>query len=138
MKRIVIAAALIAMFANPAEARRHHRIKYSGATEAQIVEHPQGCPHSAYCGCGVALRIFGKHVRELWLARAWFRFPSASPGPGMVAVRGHHVFAILENRGDGNVLAYDPNSGGRQTRIHVRSLAGFRVVNPKGGRYAYN
>jgi hypothetical protein len=28
------------------------------------------------------------------------------------------------------VLAYDPNSGRHQTRLHVRSLAGYSVRNP--------
>ena len=28
---------------------------------------------------------------------------------------------------------YDANSGGRRTRLHVRSLTGFAVVNPHGG-----
>ena len=32
----------------------------------------------------------------------------------------------------GKVLAYDANSGGHKTRLHVRSLAGFVVVDPNG------
>jgi hypothetical protein len=51
----------------------------------------------------------------------------------MVAVRRGHVFAIIENKGNGKVVAYDPNSGHHGTRIHVRSLSGFKVVNPRGG-----
>jgi hypothetical protein len=54
----------------------------------------------------------------------------------MAAWRWGHVFAIEEVLGDGRVLAYDPNSGGHRTRIHVVSLRGFHVVNPHGGRYA--
>jgi hypothetical protein len=107
----------------------------SGA--GRTVAHPQGCPSTSFCGCGVALYVFGHQVRSLWLAANWLSFPSASPAPGMVAVRRGHVFAILANRGRGSVLAYDPNSGRHRTRIHVRSLAGFKVVNPHGGkRYA--
>jgi hypothetical protein len=34
--------------------------------------------------------------------------------------------------GGGRVLAYDANSGRRLTRLHVRSLAGFVVVDPHG------
>lgn len=100
--------------------------------EAQLLPHPSGCPSRAFCGCGAALEVFGKHVRELWLARAWFKFPSAPPAPGMVAVRRHHVFVIREVRAPGLVLAYDANSGGHRTRLHLRSLAGYRVVNPRG------
>jgi hypothetical protein len=103
---------------------------------SQIVSHPPGCPRRAFCGCGAALEVFGKHVRSLWLARNWFRFPRTSPAPGMVAVRRNHVFVIREVRGPGLVLAYDANSGGRKTRLHVRSLKGFVVVNPHARRFA--
>jgi hypothetical protein len=51
----------------------------------------------------------------------------------MVAVRSHHVFAIVAVHEGGMVTAFDPNSGGHRTRIHLRSLAGFRVVNPRAG-----
>ena len=104
--------------------------------QPQIVAHPAGCPARAFCGCGASIEVFGKNIRELWLAANWFRFPRAEPAPGMVAVRKHHVFVIREVRGPGEVLAYDANSGGRKTRIHLRSLAGYTVVNPRGSRYA--
>jgi len=54
----------------------------------------------------------------------------------MVAVRRHHVFVIREVRSPGVVLAYDANSGGRKTRLHMRSLSGYVVVNPHGSRHA--
>lgn len=109
---------------------------YSGHAEPQLLPHPSGCPARAFCGCGASVEVFGHSVRELWLASNWFRFPRAAPAPGMVAVRRHHVFVIREVRDDNMVLAYDANSGGRQTRIHLRSLAGYTVVNPRGSRYA--
>lgn len=102
----------------------------------RIVPNPEGCPRVSFCGCGTALHIFGKNVRAAWLAAWWFRFPSATPGPGKVAVRRHHVFAILRDLGRGRVLAYDPNSGGHKTRIHVRSLRGYSVRDPGGKRIA--
>lgn len=74
---------------------------------AKILPHPQGCPARAFCGCG-------------------------APAPGMVAARRGHVFVIKEVLGNGQVLAFDANSGKRLTRLHVRSLAGFTVVNPYG------
>jgi len=98
----------------------------------RILPHPAGCPHRAFCGCGAAVEVFGKPVRSLWLASNWLRFPRATPAPGMVAARRGHVFVIREVLGGGRVLAYDANSGGRKTRLHVRSLAGFVVVNPNG------
>lgn len=107
--------------------------------ETKIVAHPAGCPRRAFCGCGVSLHVFGKAVAAggLAIAAEWLRFPRAEPAPGMVAARRGHVFAILETRGNGRVLAYDPNSGRHMTRIHIRSLRGYVVVNPRGGaRYA--
>ncbi len=103
------------------------------AVEARIVDHPEGCPRTAFCGCGVALKVFGKPIRELWPAASWFRFKAAEAAAGMVAVRRHHVFFIVEVISHGRVLAYDPNSGGHKTRIHLRSLAGYKVVDPRSG-----
>lgn len=96
---------------------------------------PAGCPH-AFCGCEVSLHIFGCIIPPLNLAINWGRFPPAQPAPGMVAYRSGHVFAIEAVNNDGTVVAYDPNSGGHQTRIHTVSLRGFRVVNPHGVRLA--
>jgi hypothetical protein len=124
MLRFAFAAtlALCALaFADDAEARR----------TATIVSHPPGCPARAFCGCGAAVRVFGRPIRELWLAANWFRFPRASPGPGMVAVRRHHVFVLEQQLGGSTWLAYDANSGGHATRIHARSIAGYAIVNPR-------
>lgn len=101
-----------------------------------IVSHPSGCPYRAFCGCGTAVHLLGAPVRSLWLASNWSRFPRTAPAPGMAAYRNHHVFAIERVLGNGMVVAYDPNSGGHATRIHVRSLRGYTVVNPHGARYA--
>lgn len=110
----------------------HQRPRQAREQVAQtIVAHPAGCPARLFCGCGVAVRLLGSPVRSLWLARAWFKFPRAEPAPGMAAVRRGHVFAIEQVLGNGKVLAYDPNSGRHLTRIHVRSLSGYTVVNPR-------
>lgn len=103
---------------------------------AQIVAHPAGCPRTRFCGCGVSVRVFGRPVRDLYLAANWRRFPSAHAAAGMVAWRHGHVFYIEQSYGDGTVLAYDPNSGRHLTRVHRRSLAGYRVVDPRGQRVA--
>lgn len=108
----------------------------SSVAEAREVGHPRGCPARAFCGCGAAVRVFGKPVRDLWLARNWFRFPRATPAAGMVAVRRHHVFVLEQHISGSTWLAYDANSGGRRTRIHPRSIAGFAIVNPHGSRLA--
>lgn len=98
-----------------------------------VVAHPGGCPARAFCGCGASVRVFGHPVRELYLSSNWLiRFPRAAPGPGMVAARRGHVF-VLERHVSGDIwLAYDANSGGHQTRVHERSVAGFAIVNPHG------
>lgn len=128
--RITLLAIMAALVLTaPAEAR-------PGVPEAQILPHPAGCPRRAFCGCGAALERFGHHVRGLWLARNWLRFPRVPRGseaPGHAAARRGHVFIIKAVLGNGLVMAYDANSGGRRTRLHVRSLAGFTVVDPSGG-----
>ncbi|WP_448043074.1 hypothetical protein [Bradyrhizobium liaoningense] len=96
---------------------------------------PAGCP-SSFCGCGAALRVFGRIVPELNLASNWLRFPRTSPAPGMVAARRGHVFVLEQHLGGDVWMAYDANSGGRTTRIHARSLRGYTIVNPRGGSVA--
>jgi hypothetical protein len=109
-----------------------HTRALSYAHNAQIVSHPSGCPRSAFCGCGAAVRVFGKPIRTLFLAANWFKFPRTSPTPGAVAVRNHHVM-VLEAKGEhGGWIVYDANSGHGRTQIHERSLAGYVVVNPHG------
>lgn len=102
------------------------------AVSAAIVAHPPGCPSRAFCGCGAAVRVFGAPIRSLWLAANWFKFPRAAPAPGMVAVRRGHVFVLERHLWGSTWLAYDANSGRRQTRIHPRSIAGYAIVNPHG------
>ncbi|MET4385101.1 hypothetical protein ABIB73_000836 [Bradyrhizobium sp. F1.4.3] len=92
---------------------------------------PAGCP-SSFCGCGAALRVFGRIVPELNLAANWLRFPRTSPAPGMVAARRGHVFVLEQHLGGDTWMAYDANSGGHATRMHARSLRGYTVVNPRG------
>ncbi len=90
---------------------------------------PAGCPRS-FCGCGAAIRVFGRIVPELNLAANWLRFPRSSPAPGMVAARRGHVFVLERHIGGDLWMAYDANSGGHTTRIHARSLKGYTIVNP--------
>nr|WP_247774092.1 hypothetical protein [Bradyrhizobium sp. 192] len=103
----------------------------SDMSETRIVGgRPAGCPRS-FCGCGAAIRVFGRIVSELNLAANWLRFPRSAPAPGMVAARRGHVF-VLERHVAGDVwMAYDANSGGHATRIHARSLKGYIIVNPR-------
>ena len=100
--------------------------------QAEIVSHPAGCPKRAFCGCGASVEIFGRPVRDLFLARNWFKFPRAEPAPGTVAVRRGHVFVLRQHVQGDTWLVYDANSGGRKTRVHHRSIAGLTIVNPHG------
>lgn len=110
----------------------------SGSANAEVLPHPKGCPTYKFCGCGVALRVFGRAIRQGTYAVAgyWLRFPRTSPAPGMVAANSRHVFYIESVFPDGTVMAYDPNSGGHLTRRHRVSLSGYRVVNPHANRYS--
>lgn len=123
LKLCIATAAFLACFLQPGEARERSR-------DTQIVAHPSGCPRTAFCGCGVAVKVFGKPVRELFLAANWRKFPPAKPAPGTVAWRYGHVFYIVKMVKRNVALAYDPNSGGHMTRIHPRSIVGYRVVRP--------
>ncbi len=87
---------------------------------------PAGCPRR-YCGCASAKYLgIANPGGRLNLAANWLRFPRARPGPGMAAARRGHVFVIKSVVGPGQVLAYDPNSGGGKTRV-VRCSRGTRA-----------
>lgn len=92
---------------------------------------PSGCP-ARFCGCGASLHLFGRIIPSLNLAANWLRFPRAVPAPNMVAARRGHVF-VLKGHVAGSVwIVHDSNSGGRLTRLHARSIAGYAIVNPNG------
>jgi hypothetical protein len=97
---------------------------------------PNGCP-SEFCGCEASLYVFGEIRRELNLASAWMRkFPRAQPAAGMAAVRNHHVMILMRQVDGKDWLVHDGNSGNRLTREHVRSIAGYVIVDPHGSRAA--
>lgn len=113
---------------------RHYRYAAHVARShdrGQIVPHPAGCPARLFCGCGAALEIFGRNVRDLWLVSNWYRYPRAEPAPGRAVIFGtHHVAVIRQYYGDGTALLYDANSGGGLTRVHRVRIAGLAVVDP--------
>lgn len=97
---------------------------------------PSQCPRR-YCGCAMSIKLFGRIIPQLNLAANWSKvFPRAQPSPGMVAARRGHVMLILSYVQGRNYLVFDPNSGGGLTREHVRSIAGFTIVNPHRNRWA--
>lgn len=103
---------------------------------------PAGCP-SLYCACATSLRVFGRIVPGLNLSDTWLeRFARAAPAPQMVAVRPRarrargHVMVLLEQVDGRRWRVWDANSGHGLTRIHVRSIAGFAIVDPRAPRVA--
>jgi hypothetical protein len=92
---------------------------------------PAGCPY-AFCGCEASLYLFGKIVPSLNLAANWIRkFPRAHPAPGMAAARQHHVMVLIRHISGSDWLVHDGNSGHHLTREHVRSIAGYVIVDPR-------
>jgi hypothetical protein len=113
-------------------ATRHVR-SYPAPPSVILGGRPPGCPR-AFCGCGASLRVFGRIVPRLNLARAWLDFPRAAPAPGMAAARTHHVMVLVApGSRPGLWLVHDSNSGHHLTRLHEVSLRGYTVVDPRSG-----
>lgn len=106
------------------------------AYDGTVLPHPAGCPRRLFCGCGVAVKVFGEPRRDLWPASAWLRFARTTAGPGMVVVWNHHVAYIESVDSNGNAVLYDPNGGRGLTWRHTRSIRGLPVVDPHRPRYA--
>lgn len=109
---------------------RYSRVTYNRGPTTIVGGRPPGCP-GLFCGCALSLKIFGKIIPRLNLAGNWLSFPRTSPVPGAVAANRRHVFQLLSHV-EGNIWqVWDANSGGRLTRIHNRSIAGYTTVMPK-------
>lgn len=120
-----------------AEARRATQVDANG-NSVIIGGRPAGCPHQ-FCGCEASLYVFGEIRKELNLAANWVRkFPRTQAAPGMVAARSGHVFVLMSHVEGNQWLVHDGNSGGGKTRRHVRSIAGYAIVNPHASRVASN
>lgn len=145
-----IAFLIAILLSNPAFAKKHHhgftshhvshqrirshrRVRSYGEAGTVIGGRPAGCPY-AFCGCGASIEIFGRIIPKLNLAANWPRmFPKAAPAHNTVAARRHHVM-VLKTHVAGDVwIVKDYNSGGHRTRLHPRSIAGYVIVDPRGG-----
>lgn len=122
---------------SPRSSQARQRASY-GETGVTYLRHPSGCPARAFCACGAAVEVFGRAIRDLWPVKAWKRFPRDVPAPGNVAIerRRSHLFVLVAPRGGSDWLVKDFNSGGHRSRLHVRSISGTVIVNPRAGRYA--
>jgi hypothetical protein len=108
----------------------------ANGNEAIIGGRPAGCPYE-FCGCEASRYLFGEIRGELNLASNWIRtFPRTAPAEGMAAVRNHHVMILMSYVGGSDWLVHDGNSGNHLTREHVRSIAGYVIVDPHGARAA--
>ena len=106
------------------------------ASAEVIGSRPRGCPH-AFCGCEASRYKFGRIIPALNLAYNWIvKFPRTAPAPGMAAARTHHVMILVSHVEGSNWLVHDGNSGGHLTRDHVRSIAGYTIVDPNGAKVA--
>ena len=124
--------AWVSTCAGSAETRIDHNLTrgVKSIRDARVVgRRPRGCPRR-HCGCSLSIKIFGRIIPKLNLAANWLAFPRTAPAPGMVAARHGHVMRLIRHVEGKHWLVWDPNSGRGLTRIHVRSLAGFVVVNP--------
>lgn len=107
-----------------------HAIQRASRADSGVIGgRPGGCPYQ-FCGCSASLYLFGKIVPSLNLAANWLRFPRATPAPGMAAARNHHVMVLVSHVQGDVWVVHDGNSGGHQTRVHERSIAGYVIVNP--------
>jgi hypothetical protein len=108
----------------------------ANGNEAVVGGRPSGCPYE-FCGCEASLYVFGEIRRGLNLASAWAKiFPRTAPASGMAAVRNHHVMILMSHVDGRDWLVHDGNSGNHLTREHVRSIAGYVIVDPHGSRAA--
>lgn len=134
------AKAYSAKSAKSTRTSRQIKITHRGTAnqEFSYLPHPTGCPSRAFCACGAAVRVFGSPIRSLWPSSAWYKFPRSAPSPGTVAVRRGHVFVLESHVSGRDWLVSDYNSGGHQSRRHVRSINGYTIVNPHGRNFALN
>ncbi len=77
-----------------------------------------------------SLHIFGRIIPDAQCREQLAALLKPVPAPGMVAARGGHVFVLERHIRGKHCLVHDSNSGRHRTRIHSRSIAGFKIVNP--------
>jgi len=127
---VLIAMLSTSAYSTPRIENQTHRIQNT-YPQINYLPHPTGCPAIAFCGCGAAKDLgLEDKDKSLWAAASWFKFPRSQPARNTVAVAKHHVFVLKQDQGNGLWLVADYNSGGHLSRLHVRGLKGFTIVNP--------
>lgn len=145
MIKAIVIGMLIALSATPALARhKHHRIDPNGNRFVSS-DAPSGCPRALYCGCALAIKIFGRIIPGLNSSGEWpRRFARDVPAPGNVAYNsrrgGGHVMQLLSHVQGTVWRVWDPNTraNGRrnQTVIKEVDIRGKTIVNPRSARTA--
>ncbi len=119
------ALALIALTAT-SEARPRHHHSYGA------------CDGIHRCTCGsTQARHFGFprmfHGHNLWQAREWGRaFPHTSLRAGVVGVKPHHVYRVVQVIGSGRALVTDEKG------TYERRVAGDTFVDPNGNSVTFS
>lgn len=92
------------------------------------IARPAGCPR-LWCGCYMALKVFGKHRRDLWYAKNWLKFPRTSPSPGAIAVLhrpgGGHVGIVQHILSNGDPVLKSGNTSGG---VAIARYSKYRVI----------
>lgn len=127
-----------ARYRRAGEGGRRYTAPAAVASEGYL-PHPNGCPRSAFCGCGAAVRIFGTPRRDLWPVSAWYRFPRSFPAAGMVGIpHAHHVYVLEYQVSGSQWMTSDFNSGGHMSRRQVQDVSRVTIVNPHGAVASYS
>ena len=124
----MLAIVLALSFSQAAHASPRHY------TYGEALSHPAGCPRIKFCGCGVALKVFGKLVTKgTWaIANYWGRnlkrVTKAMVKAGDVAYwPGRHV-AYIEAVNGTEVTLYNPNGGRHGTWRRTIELKRIPVI----------
>lgn len=133
--RAIIVITAITIASAPATAADQYDLARTAAYNAVAAPSPSsgrpaGCPPRRWCGCALAVRIFGEPRRDLWRARNWLRLGRELTGPRVGAIvvfargrNGGHVGQVVEVIAPNQIRIWSGNDRG-QIRESIRSTAG--------------
>lgn len=137
---ILTAAFILLSYAVLSRAKAQERVgvEISQAAPRAIssFDRPAGCPRTLWCGCHMAVRIFGAPRRDLWYAKNWIGVgaPAGGPGIGVIVVstrgrRGGHVAQIVGGS-PGNWIVHSGNFNGRvyEGPYRLKNVIAYRRV----------
>lgn len=105
-------------------------------TQAGASERPSQCPVHRWCGCALAMKLFGEPRKDLWAAREWLKLghPIRNPIPGAIAVyargKGGHVGIVTAVTGPHKIVLWSGNDGGeiRERERSTGGIIGYRML----------